>query len=329
MEASAAFTRAHPRSRGENHVTGDAVHFAAGSSPLARGKLNSSLVVSCCQGLIPAHAGKTSSPTTLPLGPGAHPRSRGENLVADYAAIRAWGSSPLTRGKPTPCCRCYYARGLIPAHAGKTSLTVSRATTRRAHPRSRGENEIPSISPSRDWGSSPLTRGKRPRRGGCGLRARLIPAHAGKTATACTNATTWGAHPRSRGENAEPKRDPLGVTGSSPLTRGKLGQRLVSAFRPGLIPAHAGKTLYCWRGHGGWRAHPRSRGENIECRPECDAADGSSPLTRGKHDGQGAVVADGGLIPAHAGKTLSGPISASTVWAHPRSRGENAEGRRG
>ena len=192
----------------------------------------------------------------------AHPRSRGENLVADYAAIRAWGSSPLTRGKPTPCCRCYYARGLIPAHAGKTSLTVSRATTRRAHPRSRGENEIPSISPSRDWGSSPLTRGKRPRRGGCGLRARLIPAHAGKTATACTNATTWGAHPRSRGENAEPKRDPLGVTGSSPLTRGKHRVPPRMRRRRRLIPAHAGKTpdLGCARKPG--RAHPRSRGEN-------------------------------------------------------------------
>ena len=51
--------RAHPRSRGENHITRDTFHLTAGSSPLTRGKPNLSVncVVGC--GLIPAHAGKT------------------------------------------------------------------------------------------------------------------------------------------------------------------------------------------------------------------------------------------------------------------------------
>ena len=52
-------------------------------------------------------------------------------------------------------------------------------------------------------------------------------------------------------------------------------------------------------------------------------ATGSSPLTRGKlpHllDGSNVV----GLIPAHAGKTDSGPRRTPAARAHPRSRGEN------
>ena len=70
------------------------------------------------------------------------------------------------------------------------------------------------------------------------------------------------AHPRSRGENGGRAKEPGIQDGSSPLTRGKLGCQLAEPTAPGLIPAHAGKTL---RGHlvvGGRAAHPRSRGEN-------------------------------------------------------------------
>ena len=54
--------------------------------------------------------------------------------------------------------------------------------------------------------------------------------------------TTHTAHPRSRGENeygfAVADKD----SGSSPLTRGKLGVVGVRGPVVGLIPAHAGKT---------------------------------------------------------------------------------------
>ena len=70
------------------------------------------------------------------------------------------------------------------------------------------------------------------------------------------------AHPRSRGENAEPKRDPLGVTGSSPLTRGKLTNADNTGKMTRLIPAHAGKTTYVVELNTASAAHPRSRGEN-------------------------------------------------------------------
>ena len=91
--------------------------------------------------------------------------------------------------------------------------------------------------------------------------------------------------------------------GSSPLTRGKRSRRRVGRTSSRLIPAHAGKTGRRVGLHGPPRAHPRSRGENIEDVRVVPTALGSSPLTRGK-----LVVDLGGdarirLIPAHAGKT--------------------------
>ena len=72
----------------------------------------------------------------------AHPRSRGENLVADYAALKAWGSSPLTRGKPNTLIYYIYIFRLIPAHAGKTPNAYQTQPEVKAHPRSRGENKL-------------------------------------------------------------------------------------------------------------------------------------------------------------------------------------------
>ena len=52
---------------------------------------------------------------------------------------------------------------------------------------------------------------------------------------------------------------------------------------------------------------------------------GSSPLTRGKQYAARSVGHDGGLIPAHAGKTAAAWLACEACAAHPRSRGENQE----
>ena len=71
----------------------------------------------------------------------------------------------------------------------------------------------------------------------------------------------------------------------------------------GLIPAHAGKTL--WFAVDGMLigAHPRSRGENFHVFDVVPATVGSSPLTRGKLEAQHLEGYMHRLIPAHAGKT--------------------------
>ena len=91
------------------------------------------------------------------------------------------GSSPLTRGKHICELVTPALRGLIPAHAGKTERARRWVAAHRAHPRSRGENDMSVRACHMRAGSSPLTRGKRGAwhvtRDGTGL----IPAHAGKT----------------------------------------------------------------------------------------------------------------------------------------------------
>ena len=132
------------------------------------------------------------------------------------------------------------------------------------------------------------------------------------------------AHPRSRGENGCPARDGGAAQGSSPLTRGKPTRATWQGTHPGLIPAHAGKTVEVHVGDREGGAHPRSRGEN--CQRWCRSCrwSGSSPLTRGKPHHQGRVGPTPGLIPAHAGKTPRAMVWSAAAWAHPRSRGENS-----
>ena len=71
-----------------------------------------------------------------------------------------FGSSPLTRGKRGSHDLEVEARGLIPAHAGKTTISGWVSSAMGAHPRSRGENPGRPLIHETAVGSSPLTRGK-------------------------------------------------------------------------------------------------------------------------------------------------------------------------
>ena len=253
----------------------------------------------------------------------AHPRSRGENAVGDPHSRTAYGSSPLTRGKPLGLSGPARHHRLIPAHAGKTASRPPPTSTRPAHPRSRGENQRGCGSTGCDGGSSPLTRGKRRRRQGREPGRRLIPAHAGKTANVSILPSHASAHPRSRGENLLGCLPGVPGMGSSPLTRGKLTMSVWNALVSGLIPAHAGKTAPGETYEGSITAHPRSRGENGIQTAVQTVADGSSPLTRGKRPAPARRGQGHRLIPAHAGKTQLFRGRGGLGPAHPRSRGEN------
>ena len=233
---------AHPRSRGENEGHRRASSSASGSSPLTRGKHDLRRHDQDQTGLIPAHAGKTYVAVTVAPGGAAHPRSRGENAPRSPRDPQPAGSSPLTRGKHLCGLADASRRGLIPAHAGKTSMWTGRRFTARAHPRSRGENFACGAAIAKNVGSSPLTRGKRPAPARRGQGDGLIPAHAGKTSRPRIKPSMTRAHPRSRGENRAFDVLSVGRMGSSPLTRGKLPDRNSTVGELGLIPAHAGKT---------------------------------------------------------------------------------------
>ena len=175
---------------------------ASGSSPLTRGKRFAPIALTEWTGLIPAHAGKTSFGEVPGPAWGAHPRSRGENIIEAADPISPLGSSPLTRGKPGP--------------------VAPDVRQSRAHPRSRGENGRGLLGSDELHGSSPLTRGK--------LREDLSAQR------------DVLAHPRSRGENLIAPEMTLTRAGSSPLTRGKRPEGEQAEKQGRLIPAHAGKT---------------------------------------------------------------------------------------
>ena len=111
------------------------------------------------------------------------------------------------------------------------------------------------------------------------------------------------AHPRSRGENGPNQPGSCFSLGSSPLTRGKPDTLVRGHVRPGLIPAHAGKTSDSKRILVSSTAHPRSRGENMKKADAEALKQGSSPLTRGKRRRDAECCRAARLIPAHAGKT--------------------------
>ena len=111
--------------------------------------------------------------------------------------------------------------------------------------------------------------------------------------------------------------------GSSPLTRGKRRTPRAHDRATRLIPAHAGKTQSTSTEAALRGAHPRSRGENRRSPGNFALKKGSSPLTRGKPSNSLKRASRPRLIPAHAGKTLTGYRPSIRPWAHPRSRGEN------
>ena len=195
-----------------------------GSSPRVRGKHALSAADGVLIRLIPACAGKTMGTTCLATRSRAHPRVCGENpdLVEEFRS--EGGSSPRVRGK-LPLSKSFHTlRRLIPACAGKTSLSRLRTRCVRAHPRVCGENHAEHGFKTETVGSSPRVRGKQVfywER--CTVRG-LIPACAGKTQPRPAQHAHRRAHPRVCGENASAGVSSVNCPGSSPRVRGKLGR---------------------------------------------------------------------------------------------------------
>ena len=335
---------AHPRSRGE-HSTFATVRVrargssplargappgcraarrpAGGSSPLARGALSVVFGVLSAGRLIPARAGSTGAGSPSSRSRRAHPRSRGEHRQDLAAGFSECGSSPLARGAHLRGDRRPVDRGLIPARAGSTPSRGGADACSRAHPRSRGEHDHVSTSPTTLRGSSPLARGARPDRDPSDRFLGLIPARAGSTSPTSTRRPASRAHPRSRGEHSMLFGSGSAFSGSSPLARGAHPDPRRTPADPGLIPARAGSTASIPSRENSERAHPRSRGEHGPASYGDLVLEGSSPLARGARDGTGRGSGPAGLIPARAGSTDPVFEPGEIRQAHPRSRGEH------
>ena len=131
----------HPRGRGEHSLFMQHTRFPAGSSPRARGTLQSHAAVRPARRFIPAGAGNTRTLVRAIGSPAVHPRGRGEHEAIKQRKWDLDGSSPRARGTP------YGSRA---DHRGWT-----------VHPRGRGEHCCRVREHAGQPGSSPRARGTR------------------------------------------------------------------------------------------------------------------------------------------------------------------------
>ena len=156
-------------------------HPSTGSSPLSRGIRPSEHSIGLRRRIIPALAGNTVEDRLPRTAPADHPRSRGEYAGREAVDVTWTGSSPLSRGIPSPRAPLPRRRRIIPALAGNTTSHLSSTPTRTDHPRSRGEYAAARASSAHAMGSSPLSRGILLRQWFVTGRTGIIPALAGNT----------------------------------------------------------------------------------------------------------------------------------------------------
>ena len=233
------------------------------------------------------------------------------------------GSSPHTRGALVCHDMPLGPVRIIPAYAGSTSRKSPERSSRRDHPRIRGEHSYPAWTSRLEGGSSPHTRGARVSATPPGSSARIIPAYAGSTDPRLRARISEPDHPRIRGEHFQLGGGVVVACGSSPHTRGAHAFDESPDDFLGIIPAYAGSTRH-WqlRRHAG-TDHPRIRGEHILPRPARSPGSGSSPHTRGAPYRGFELPRTRRIIPAYAGSTPFQDVSLLVSQDHPRIRGEH------
>ena len=113
----------------------------SGSSPRMRGSLHEARRNRLTSGIIPAYAGLTRPLVGAPNGRRDHPRACGAHSYVVHGSNGMEGSSPRMRGSQGCVCCSIECVGIIPAHAGLTSLLIRRRGAAEDHPRACGAHE--------------------------------------------------------------------------------------------------------------------------------------------------------------------------------------------
>ena len=218
--------------------------------------------------------------------------------------------------------------GIIPAHAGLTYDIRTTWRGSRDHPRACGAHFWYSSALADAMGSSPRMRGSLQLLIDELHDLGIIPAHAGLTRRLSIARSAGRDHPRACGAHSRGSIIFTKTRGSSPRMRGSRIYGHSPKVINGIIPAHAGLTI--WRPHPRpWsRDHPRACGAHGMIFFLFLLHLGSSPRMRGSP----AVwdddrVADG-IIPAHAGLTGRRGLHRRRLRDHPRACGAHSLARR-
>ena len=233
----------HPRACGANCNGVNDMPDIQGSSPRMRGKHRLQELEEFRRRIIPAHAGQTNEYIQAIHVWTDHPRACGANSRSDSICARPTGSSPRMRGKPGVGQLGLGTPRIIPAHAGQTFCMSNFFSCGPDHPRACGANYPCSMSMPTGYGSSPRMRGKLDDLRDMLSRVRIIPAHAGQTASGFPHGERMPDHPRACGANNVSVTSDGAVSGSSPRMRGKLPLFFCSSAVRRIIPAHAGQTF--------------------------------------------------------------------------------------
>ena len=234
----------HPRACGEHICINGTSLSSGGSSPRMRGTLGISMFSHTNDGIIPAHAGNTSTAMWASACSRDHPRACGEHVGLKLAAVPLSGSSPRMRGTRRRAELMRGGYGIIPAHAGNTCCLHAQSSTHRDHPRACGEHITRTFPAHYGRGSSPRMRGTRIMALSGTITGGIIPAHAGNTCLEAPSHFRQEDHPRACGEHGALHCPAPPRPGSSPRMRGTLpfADRDVDCL--GIIPAHAGNTFH-------------------------------------------------------------------------------------
>ena len=208
------------------------------------------------------------------------------------------------RGTPLRVQKRFRAIGIIPAHAGNTSIVSRWYGYCRDHPRACGEHDTTNTPKVVYPGSSPRMRGTLLPHRFTVHAIGIIPAHAGNTAVYFCVVWYCGDHPRACGEHVFFPLAFLFCLGSSPRMRGTLARHDTPHF-----PI---------------RDHPRACGEHTMSDRNSQPSLGSSPRMRGTHTFVQINKVTEGIIPAHAGNTITASWHSSPTWDHPRACGEHS-----
>ena len=252
-----------------------------------------------------------------------HPRACGEHGFLNGLKLLLLGSSPRMRGTPINVPAELEARGIIPAHAGNTSIYRTRLRASRDHPRACGEHDLVNRHRLGHLGSSPRMRGTLSATEGDRANLGIIPAHAGNTFGGVTIGDGIRDHPRACGEHRGHAGFRVLFRGSSPRMRGTLLSRHRPSAHLRIIPAHAGNTIRLWSCPYANRDHPRACGEHVRFDLWRIEPEGSSPRMRGTHNVLFAHCLTSGIIPAHAGNTEFAAGVGVDPQDHPRACGEH------
>ena len=212
--------RDHPRACGAHVSCRMTRFFFSGSSPRMRGSRPSPQCRTPSPGIIPAHAGLTILRARATNSIRDHPRACGAHIHDVLMTAPRSGSSPRMRGSHALEVRDDVLVGIIPAHAGLTSISGCGQTMKGDHPRACGAHSIVVLISLLTQGSSPRMRGSRNEELGDTAQRGIIPAHAGLTVMLGIGKARNGDHPRACGAHwcglGQRRRCP----GSSPRMRG-------------------------------------------------------------------------------------------------------------